>query len=63
MVKPSLLYLFLQINYDDQIKLKRECEDWKSENSCVENGERRPSNSAKFISLIKRLRVKVKLEK
>ena len=35
------------------MKLKRECEDEKSENSCVDNGERRPSNSTKFISLIK----------
>jgi hypothetical protein len=29
------------------MKLKRECEDGKSENSCEDNGERRPSDSAK----------------
>ena len=33
--------------------LKRECEDGKSENSREDNGERRPSDSAKPKSLIK----------
>jgi hypothetical protein len=32
---------------DDQLKLKREYEDGKSENSCEDNGERRPLDSAK----------------
>ena len=41
--------------YDDQMKLKRECEDGKSENSREDNGERRPSNLAKPKSLIKLL--------
>ena len=54
MVKPSLLYLFLQKKvYDDQMKLKRGCKDGKSENSCEDNGERRPSDSTKPKSLIK----------
>jgi len=35
------------------MKLKRKFEDGKSENSFVDNDERRPSDSAKFISLIK----------
>jgi hypothetical protein len=39
--------------YDDQIKLKRECEDGKSENSREDNGKRRPSNSTKSKSLLK----------
>ena len=39
--------------YNDQIKLKRECEDGKSENSREDNGERRPSDSAKPKLLIK----------
>ena len=39
--------------YDDQMKLKRECEGWKSENSIEDNGERRPSDLAKPKSLIK----------
>ena len=39
--------------YDDQIKLKKECEDGKSENSREDNGERKPSDSAKPKSLIK----------
>jgi hypothetical protein len=39
--------------YNDQIKLKRECEDGKSENSREDNGERRPSDSATPKSLIK----------
>jgi len=39
--------------YNDQLKLKRECEDEKSENSREDNGERRPSDSAKPKSLIK----------
>jgi len=39
--------------YDDQMKLKKECEDGKSENSHEDNGERKPSNSAKPKSLIK----------
>jgi len=38
---------------DDQMKLKRECEDGESENTRKGNGERRPSNLAKPISLIK----------
>ena len=38
---------------DDQMKLKKGCEDGKSENSCEDNGERRPSDSAKSKSLIK----------
>jgi hypothetical protein len=42
------------------MKLKRECEDEKSENSCVDNGERRPSNSTNFISLIKPIESKGK---
>jgi hypothetical protein len=39
--------------YNDQMKLKRECEDGKSENSREDNGERRSSDSAKPKSLIK----------
>ena len=39
--------------YDDQMKLKREFQDGKSENSREDNGERRPSDSAKPKSLIK----------
>jgi hypothetical protein len=39
--------------YDDQMKLKRECEGWKSENLSEDNGERRPSDLAKPKSLIK----------
>jgi hypothetical protein len=39
--------------YDDQMKLKKECEDGKSENSHEDNGERKPSDSAKPKSLIK----------
>ncbi|KAL3598364.1 hypothetical protein D5086_006282 [Populus alba] len=39
--------------YDDQIKLKKECEDGKSENSREDNGERKPSDSDKPKSLIK----------
>jgi hypothetical protein len=35
------------------MKLKRECEDGKSENSREDNGERRPSDFAKPKSLIK----------
>jgi hypothetical protein len=35
------------------MKLKRECEDEKSGNSREDNGERRPSDSAKPKSLIK----------
>jgi hypothetical protein len=35
------------------MKLKRECEDGKSENSLEDNGGRRPSDSAKPKSLIK----------
>jgi hypothetical protein len=35
------------------MKLKGRCEDGKSENSREENGERRPSDSAKPKSLIK----------
>ena len=38
--------------YDEQIRLKRECEDEKSDNSREDNGERRPSDSAKPKSLI-----------
>jgi hypothetical protein len=38
---------------DDQMKLKRECKDGKSEHSREDNGERKPSNSAKSKSLIK----------
>jgi hypothetical protein len=39
--------------YDDKMKLKKECEDGKSENSREDNGERKPSDSAKPKSLIK----------
>jgi hypothetical protein len=39
--------------YDDQMKLERECEDGKSENSREVNGERRPSDLAKPKLLIK----------
>jgi hypothetical protein len=39
--------------YDDQMKLKRECKDRKSENSREDNVERRPSDLAKPKSLIK----------
>ena len=39
--------------YDDQMKLKIKYEDRKRENSCEDNGERRPSDSAKSKSLIK----------
>jgi hypothetical protein len=39
--------------YDDQMNLKKECEDGKSENSREDNGERKPSDSAKPKSLIK----------
>jgi hypothetical protein len=41
--------------YDDQMKLIRECEDGKSENSHEDNGERRPSGLAKPKSLIKQV--------
>ena len=34
--------------YDEQIRLKRECEDEKSDNSREDNGERRPSDSVKL---------------
>jgi hypothetical protein len=37
------------------MKLKRECEDGKSENSREDNGERRPPNLAKPKLLIKLL--------
>jgi hypothetical protein len=36
--------------YDDQVKLKRECEDGKSENSREDNGERRSSAKNKIIN-------------
>ena len=39
--------------YDDQMKLKKEWEGGKSENSREDNGERKPSDSAKPKSLIK----------
>ena len=39
--------------YDDQMKLKKESEDGKSENSREDNGERRSSDLAKPKSLIK----------
>jgi hypothetical protein len=39
--------------YGDQMILKRECEDGKSENSREHDGERRPSDLAKPKSLIK----------
>jgi hypothetical protein len=39
--------------HDDQMKLKKECEDGKSENSSEDIGERKPSDSAKPKSLIK----------
>jgi len=39
--------------YDDQMKLKKECEDEKSENSCEDNCERRSSDLAKSKSLVK----------
>jgi len=39
--------------YDDEMKLKRDCEDGKSENSHEDSGERRPSDSIKSKSLIK----------
>ena len=39
--------------YDDQMKLKRDCDDWKSENSREDISERRLSNLAKSKSLIK----------
>jgi hypothetical protein len=39
--------------YDDQMKLKKESEDGKSENSREDNGERKPSDLAKPKSLIK----------
>ena len=35
------------------MKLKRECEGWKSGNSSEDNGERRPSDLAKSKSLVK----------
>jgi len=39
--------------YDDQLDLKRECEVREIENSCEDNGERRPSNSTNSKSIIK----------
>ena len=36
--------------YDDQVKLKRECVDGKSENSREDNGERRSSAKNKIIN-------------
>jgi len=39
--------------YDDQMKLKKECEDEKSENSREDNCERRSSDLAKSKSLVK----------
>jgi hypothetical protein len=41
--------------YDDQMKLKKECEDEKSENSREDNCERRSSDLAKSKSLVKPL--------
>ena len=49
----TLVPLFPKQVYDDQMKLKKECEDRKSENSCEDNGERKPSDSAKPKLLIK----------
>jgi hypothetical protein len=49
----TLVHLSPKQVYDDQMKLKRDCEDRKSENSLEDNGERRPSDSAKPKSLIK----------
>ena len=40
----TLIPLFLKQVYDDQLKLKRECEVRERENSCEDNGERKPSN-------------------
>jgi hypothetical protein len=42
------------------MKLKRECEDGNSENSRADNGERKPSDSAKYRSLIKPVKNGVK---
>jgi hypothetical protein len=53
MVKPSLVSLSPKQVHDDQMKLKSECDDEKSENSREDNCERRPSDSAKPKSLIK----------
>jgi len=39
--------------YDDQLKLKRECEVRERENSCEDNGERKPSNLTNSKSITK----------
>jgi hypothetical protein len=39
--------------YNDQLKLKRECQVRESENSCEENYERRPSDLVNSKSIIK----------
>jgi len=39
--------------YDDQLDLKGECEVREIENSCEDNGERRPSDSTNSKSIIK----------
>jgi hypothetical protein len=39
--------------YDDQLKLKRECEVRERENSCEDNGERKPSNLSNSKSITK----------
>jgi len=49
----TLVPLYPKQVYDDQMKLKRECEDGKSENSREDNDERRPSDLAKTKLLIK----------
>jgi hypothetical protein len=49
----TLIPLFPKQVYDDQMKLKKECEDGKSENSREDIGETKPSDSAKPKSLIK----------
>jgi len=46
----TLVPLYPKQVYDDQIKLKRECEDGKSKNSREDNDERRPSDLAFVIN-------------
>jgi hypothetical protein len=51
----TIIFISLSLKqvYDDQLKLKKECEVGKSENSCEDNGKRRPSYSTNFKSIIK----------
>ena len=49
----TLIPLFPKQVYDDQLKLKRECEVRERENSYEDNGERRPSDLTNSKSITK----------